>query len=247
MNKKLFTVLLVAVFLVASASFISAADASDDGTDSTKTISVKINWNGDSQTDRPASITVNLIKDGNVVDSKKLSADNSWSAKFNVNEDGSYSVKQVETLSDYSISTSGSVSSGFVITNTLKEGVLGAANDEGLQADDNNSPNDNDANKVLGTEENNVTDENETEENETDTNTTDENETVTTGDGSQMTTSPNKEKTEVVKKVEKKVIKKTEKKPKQATKTQLKNTGIPVIVLVIVAFAAAFVPFSRKK
>lgn len=247
MNRKLFTVLLVAVFLVASVSFISAADASDDGTNSSKTISVKINWNGDSQTDRPASITVNLIKDGKVVDSKKLSADNSWSAKFTVSEDGSYSVKQVESLSDYSISTSGSVSSGFVITNTLKEGALGSANDENLQADDNNAQNDSDSNEALGTDENNTTEENETEEGETDTNTTDENETETTGDDSPITTSPNKEKTEVVKKVEKKVIKKTDKKPKQATKTQLRNTGIPVIVLVIVAFAAAFVPFSRKK
>lgn len=245
MNKKLFTILLVAIFLVASVGFISAADASDDG-DATQTISVKIKWNGDSQSDRPSSITVNLIKDGNVVDSAKLSADNSWSAKFTVDGDGSYSVKQASDLSDYSISTSGSASSGFVITNTLKESALGVPeSDDTLEVDtdENNTLIANDTTE--GTDTNNDT--NETDEGSTDTNSTDENDTEIDGTDAPITDSTQDVTKEPVKKVEKKVEKKVVKKPKNVTQNKLKNTGLPVIVLVIVAIAIAFVPFRRKK
>lgn len=242
MDKKLFTILLVAIFLVASIGFVSAAD---DG-DSSQTITVKINWNGDSQSDRPDSITVNLIKDGKVVDSKKLSAENSWSTNFIVDGDGSYSVQQASDLSDYSVSTKGSASSGFVITNTFTAKILGAPeSNDTLEAEDDV---DTALTEVNGTDTGNNNDtDNGTDEGETDTNTTDENYTETTGDDSPMVISPSKEKTDIVKKVEKKVIKKTEKQPKNVTKNKLRNTGLPVIALVIVAFAAAFVPFTRKK
>lgn len=242
MDKKFFTILLVAIFLVASIGFVSAAD---DG-DSSQTITVKINWNKDSQSDRPDSVTVNLIKDGKIVDSTKLNAENSWSAKFTVDGDGSYSVKQVDDLSDYSVSTKGSASSGFVITNTFNAEVLTTSeSNDTLEAEDDVEPALTDAN---GTETSTNNDTNNgTDEGDTDTNTTDENDTETTGDDSPMVISPSKEKTDVVKKVEKKVIKKTEKQPKNVTKNKLRNTGLPVIALVIVAFAAAFVPFTRKK
>lgn len=241
MNRKAFTILIAAIFLIASVGFISAADTSDDSHDSSKTISVKIQWNGDSQNDRPDSVTVNLIKDGKIVDSASLNDINSWAAKFTVSEDGSYSINQVGDLSDYSVSTSGSVSSGFVITNTLNKEVLGVTESE-------------DALQENGTDDN-ATDDNSTDNNQTE----DKNSTIPEDNddddpsADDDTKSPNTKKTQSkdnpdVKKVEKKVIKKEEnKKPKNVTKAKLRHTGIPIIGVVVIAFVAAFVPFSRKK
>ena len=266
MNRKLFTILIVSVFLIASIGFVSA---SDDAGDSSHKISVKIKWNGDDQSNRPGSVTVNLMKDGKVVDTATLSASNSWSAKFSVSDDGSYSVSQSGGLSGYSVSTGGSSSSGFVITNTLKETPLGAAENEDTLEEDSTDEvyaNASDDEKITEGE-TNQTGDNSTAENQTDNNQTEDDGNATTGnddddtgtdDGktsdtttqdSKKTSSKDKpvevKKTE--KKVEKKVVKQEKQKPKNVTKTQLRNTGIPVIILVLVAFAAAFVPFSRKK
>lgn len=274
MNRKLFTILLVAIFLIASVGFVSAADTSDDGKSSSHSISVSINWNGDSQSDRPGSVTVKLVKDGAVVDTATLTAGNSWSTTFTTSGDGSYSVQQAGDLSDYSVSTSGSASSGFVITNTLKEDVLGASEaentleetttdelDEDTNTTDNDNPTDDEPELDNETNENETDDEsdidNETDDepyidNETDDESDIDNET----DGGiynetapyAVTTykNPTKNIQKDVKKVDKKVIKKENKKP-NVTKTQLRNTGIPIICLVLVAFVVAFVPFTRKK
>ena len=65
MNKKLFTILIVAVFLLASVSIISAAETSDDESDSSQEISVRIEWNDTGHTnERPNSVIVSLLKDG---------------------------------------------------------------------------------------------------------------------------------------------------------------------------------------
>ncbi len=235
MDKKLLTILLVAVFLIASVSFISAADTSDEEISVSKNIPVKIKWNDNDQTDyRPSSVTVSLIKDGSVVDTKTLSEENSWSATFNVDGDGSFSVKQSE-ISDYSTSTSGSSSSGFVIINKLNAGTLGAAEEEIPLGDNDTSATDNEST-------NNNTDENSTDDTTAEENTTGDNGT----DDAPIVISQKKE----TKNINKEDVKKPDKKPekqKPAQKAKTKNTGLPIVVLIIAVMIVAFIPFVRKK
>ena len=124
MYKKLFAVMIVAVFLITSIAAISAED--------TNSISVKITWDGDSQ---PDYVLVNLLKDGVVVDSAKLSAENSWSTTFKVDDDGEYKVSEIVS-NDYSYSVKGDVISRFVISNHLvNEDVLKASGDKDTVTD----------------------------------------------------------------------------------------------------------------
>ena len=263
MNKKLFTILLVAVFLIATVSFISAADTSKDTT--SHDVSVQIRWDDNGQTnERPGSVTVSLLKNGAVVDTKTLSSSNSWSATFKVQDDGSYSVKQETSLSDYAVSTVGDAHSGFMIINTLKSDVLSASEDGNNEIINSSTENE----EIVITEDNATYNETTTEDNSTSENTTDnttndnstsENTTDNTTDDN--STSENDNNTTVINEQDTnpvvnkhpdntKNIKKAtklDKKPKKVTKTQLRNTGIPIAVLVVAAFAAAFVPFSRKK
>lgn len=244
MNKKLLTILLVAVFLIASVSFISAADTSDDEISVSKNIPVKIKWNDNDQTDhRPSSVTVSLIKDGSVVDTKTLSEENSWSATFNVDGDGSFSVKQSE-ISDYSTSTSGSSSSGFVIINKLNAEVLGAAEDDTPLEENDTSATDNENtnNNAQGENDTNNTDENNTDDTTQEENTTGDNGT----DDAPVVISQKKETKDIIKETVKKPDKKPEKQ-KPAQKAKTKNTGLPIVVLIIAVMVVAFIPFVRKK
>ena len=130
MYKKLLPILIVLLFLITSLSVICAADDSN-------TINVHIVWNGDS-TDE---VTVNLIKDDQIVDSAKLSTNNSWKTTFKVDDDGNYEVKEVIS-EDYTTKVTGNAKDGFIITNTLvKEDVLGA---DGNTVDDEVSQSEND-------------------------------------------------------------------------------------------------------
>jgi phage terminase large subunit-like protein len=240
MNKKLFTIVLVVAFLIASVSFISAADTLGDETISSHGISVQIKWEDVNDTSkRPDFVEIDLIKNGNVVETKILNSSNSWSATFEVPDDGSYSIKQKTKLSDYSVSTIGDEYNGFMIINTLKSDVLGVG-----ESDDTNNLSEENEEIIIAPDnttynetmtENNATDVNTTDNNSTDENSTDKESNTTIVTKTQNTT-------KVIKQVTK-----IDKKPKNVTKTQLRNTGIPIIFLVVVAFAAAFVPFSRKK
>ena len=240
MNAKLFTIFLVIAFLIASVSFISAADTLDDETISSNGISVQVKWEDiDDTSKRPDSVEIDLIKNGNVVETKILDSSNSWSATFEVPDDGPYSIKQKTKLSDYSVSTIGDEYNGFMVINTLKSDVLGVA--ESDDADNLSSENE----EIIITANNTTYNETITESNDTDVNTTDYNSTDenSTDNGSNTTiVTKNQNTTKIIKQVTK-----INKKPKNVTKTQLRNTGIPIIFLVVVAFAAAFVPFSRKK
>ncbi len=240
MNKKLFTVFLVVAFLIASVSFISAADTLDDDTISSHGISVQIKWEDINDTSkRPDFVEIDLIKNGNVIETKILNSSNSWSATFEVPDDGSYSIKQKTKLSDYSVSTIGDEYSGFMVINTLKSDVLGVG-----ESDDTNNLSE-ETEEIIIAPDNTTYNETITENNDTDVNTTDDNSTDenSTYNGSNTTiVTKNQNTTKVIKQVTK-----IDKKPKNVTKTQLRNTGIPIIFLVVVAFAAAFVPFSRKK
>ncbi|WP_458453185.1 hypothetical protein [Methanobrevibacter sp.] len=255
MYKKFLTIFIIAVFLITSVGVVSAADS----------ISVKVVWDDYSQA---GHVTVNLIKDGQVVDSASLSPGNSKTT-FKVDDaSGNYRVSEVIS-SDYSYSVSGSASNGFVISNKLvKQDVLSASDDEPVLDED--TPDD----KVSSNEENNeiaetdapVTSDNgndgtgadnsnnnNTNNNSTDNNSTDNNSTddKPTDDSSNKKTDSNSKKpvkkTTTTKTTTSKVVKKENKKPENKTKTKHKNTGFPVAVLVLAVFVAAFVPFSRKK
>lgn len=237
MNKRIFAIFSIAIFLIVSIGIISAADTQDDlsadadTVSNSKVIPVKIVWDDAAKTGaRPASVTVNLIKDGAVVDTVTLSESNSWSATFKAQSaDGSFKVTQSGSLVDYSVSISGSVDNGFVIVNQIKADALGASENEVPIAEnasgDSNATDDQVSNDTAET---NATD---SDSNATDGNSTVDNKT---------------DNTPAKKPVSKEQIKQVVK-PINVTKTQLRNTGIPLLVLVVVAFAAVFVPFSRNK
>ena len=232
MNKKLFTILIVAVFLLTSVSIISAAETSDDESDSSQEISVRIEWNDTGHTnERPNSVIVSLLKDGKVIETKKLNASNSWSTTFTVDGDRSFSVNESK-ITGYSVSTKGDASNGFVITNTIKTIKLGVAAD-----DDSN-------------EENNTTsaEENETQ-NET-TNATIKKVNITEDNGTEDNVTEKDNTTTIV--IEKqnttKIVKKQPKKSDNPEpKINLRNAGIPILILIVVAFIAVFVSYTRKK
>lgn len=232
MNKKLFTILFIAVFLIASVSFVSAAE----------NIPVKVIWDdANHANERPNEITVNLICDGKVVDTAKLSASNSWKATFkNVDAAGSYKIQVANNPADYSIKTSGSAENGFVITAKIMGDALEASADETTVADEGGTNSSTDAANITNDE--NVTDDGSTEENATDDeildNSTEENDTA------DDTPAPTDTQKTPVKDSSKP---KETQKNKDPKKSPMKNTGIPIAGLVLVAFAAAFVPLSRKK
>lgn len=235
MYKKLLGILVIAVFLITSVGAISAADS----------VSVKVTWDGDA----PDYVTVNLIKDGKVVDSAKLNDSNSWKTTFKVDDDGSYKVSEVVS-DEYSYSVSGNANSGFVISNKLvkTDDILGASVDETIadsSADDVLEDNSSDVENSTETDDANATD---------DTNTTDDtNATDDETDGTD-TEDESEEVTETVTstvtehQVTKIVEQPDKKKPvNNTTKVKNKNTGLPVAVLICAVFVAAFVPFTRKK
>lgn len=247
--KKLFLIVVLALFLIVSLGVVSAQDS--DG----KSIDVKIVWDDNGQ-DRPDYVTVNLIKDGSVVDTVNLNAANSWKTTFKVDDDGSYSVKEAGLSSDYSVKISGNAVNGYVITNKLV-----SADEDLLSAEeDTQQPED-------GSNDNDASDDNETEVNGTDETTVNSNSTDKKTDSANNNTNtkktnntqdtnntknkndtngtPNKDvkKEKPVVKKEKPVVKKENK----TTKAKLKHTGLPLVVLVLAAFAAIFVPLNRKK
>lgn len=236
MNKKTIAIGILAFFLIMSVGAVSA-----------QSIDVKVTG------DMPDAVKVSLIRDGNVVDTATLSQANSWKTTFTV-DDGNYQLK-VSDDSDYSLSVSGNDENGFVVNSKLISGdVLGANEDTQLEEDatgqDNGnaeptgevnandpSSNENDPSEINEpNEDDNATedDDNATEEDVNET--SDEGVVVT--DGNNVDT-PDK----VVKKEKKPVVKKQDK----AHKAKLKHTGLPLVVLVIAAFAAIFIPLTRRK
>ncbi|AMD17322.1 hypothetical protein TL18_04355 [Methanobrevibacter sp. YE315] len=243
MNKKIFTILCIAIFLIASVSFISAAEnfSADSGSvvdaksvndvqtvSKSKDIKVKIVWDDSGKaSDRPAQVKVNLIKNGAVVDTIILNNENGWSGAFKVQNDGNYKV--TADVSGYSTSISGNADNGFVITNCASEAKLGATGDNPVVEADNATADDNNTANV----ENTTADDNATD---------DSNQTA-----DDNSTQPDKNNTDGNKSnVPSKDIKKPVKKP-VVTKKHLLHTGLPIAALVLVLVAVAFVPFSRGK
>ena len=263
MYKRLLAIFIVLMFLITSVSVISAVDDSNS-------IDVKVVWRGD-LSNQPDSVQVNLIKDGKIVDTAKLSQSNSWKTTFHVSDDDDYQVKLVDSK-DYSSKVSGNEKEGFVITITLDENVLSAADDEtqledaqdDVVSDDSGDaqPSDQQPTSQQGNDagtsdnadnnDNNNTgeDTNNSTNNDTDTNATSDDtddDSDDSDDDSEDDSDDEKTTTTTTTKTTTKVVKHDKKKPVNTTKTKKNNTGLPVAVLVVAVFAAAFVPFSRKK
>lgn len=86
-------------------------------------ISVTKKWDDDQNRagKRPESIQVNLLQNGQVVESVKLQAENAWSHTFQgLAKSAEYSVNE-EEVEGYRASYNGDVENGFVITNTYEE------------------------------------------------------------------------------------------------------------------------------
>lgn len=91
-------------------------------------VDVEKRWSGDVEADRPGSVTINLLADGQQTDkSLELTAENGWKGTFTdlpkyVTVDGEkteivYTVVEVE-VPGYTPSISGSAAEGYVVTNT---------------------------------------------------------------------------------------------------------------------------------
>ena len=91
-------------------------------------VNVEKRWSGDVEADRPGSVTINLLADGQQTDkSLELTAENGWKGTFTdlpkyVTVDGEkteivYTVVEVE-VPGYTPSISGSAAEGYVVTNT---------------------------------------------------------------------------------------------------------------------------------
>lgn len=261
MYKRLLTIFVIAVFLITSVGVISAAD----------NISVKVVWDGGDAADH---VTVNLLKDGKVVDSAILSAENSWKTTFKVDDDGDYTVSE-SSSPDYSSKISGNQESGFIIKNHIVNGdVLKSSDDENLEEstdekavqnddqsnedasnDDGVTPGDDSTDDDVPAQDDSNSTDNSTDDNATDNSTEKDKSSQKDNDTEDVSNSDKNDKketivtkvTEITKKS--KVIKKDDKKPENTTKTKTKNTnaGFPIVILVCAVFVAAFAPLVRKK
>ena len=83
-------------------------------------VTVEKVWQDEESEDRPASVTVNLLSDGEVIDSVVLSAENNWQHTFTELPDGhSYTVEEAAVPEGYVVSSEYG-EFGIVITNTAK-------------------------------------------------------------------------------------------------------------------------------
>lgn len=151
MNKRIFAILLISVFLIVSVGFISAAEDSNDAGNASNLIKVKVVWDDNGNTSyRPDQVIVNLLLDGKVVEFINLNESNLWNATFKTQDDGgNYTVRLADNLSNYSVSYNGSAEKGFVINCTVNEslsdaGENGSSLENGTDnATDNNGTGDN--------------------------------------------------------------------------------------------------------
>ena len=250
MSKKIFVLLFVAVFLIASIGFISAEDSADDAvgsSDNLKNITVKKIWDDKGfESQRPDSVQVELYVGGKLVDRINLNSSDNWKAIFkNVDVSGEVKVVELNRSSDYKISYDGNVEDGFVITskiakNATKDDVLGKSNDSDKLADNNTSQKQNTTENNNTKVQNASADDNKTE-NITIYNITNE----TDIEINNTTTIKNVNKT-----VNKTVVVNEEKAPPKkppANLIDLRNTGLPILFLVIVVIGAVFFSLRRKK
>ena len=221
MSKKLFAILGILLVLVVSVGVISAEEnAADDTQVENSKVKVSVSWNDNGNTDnRPSSIHVTVKSGDNVIGTLTLSQANGWQDSLSATG-GDYSIS-IDDVASYSKVVSQNGDSFNVVYSTDGQDVDdtpdNTTDDDSDIVDDDNSTDDDDDGDV---------DLNGTTGNDDDSLTVDKNAPL---------------KNKIVK--QNKVLKQNN----NMTKKQLRQTGLPIAVLVLVLFVVALVPISRRK
>lgn len=219
MSKKLFAILGILLVLVVSVGVISAEEnANDDTQVENSKVKVSVSWNDDGNTDnRPSSISVTIKSGGNVIGTLNLSQANGWQDSLSA------------TGGDYSISI---------------DDVASYSKEISQNGDSFNVVYSNDGQDVDDTPENDTDDDSDIvdDDNSTDDDDGDSDLNGTNGNDDSLNVDKNAPlKNKIVK--QNKVLKQNN----NVTKKQLRQTGLPIAVLVLVLIVVALVPISRRK
>ena len=219
MSKKLFAILGILLVLVVSVGVISAEEnANDDTQVENSKVKVSVSWNDDGNTDnRPSSISVTIKSGGNVIGTLTLSQANGWQDSLSA------------TGGDYIISI---------------DDVALYSKEISQNGDSFNVVYSNDGQDVDDTPENDTDDDSDIvdDDNSTDDDDGDSDLNGTNGNDDSLNVDKNAPlKNKIVK--QNKVLKQNN----NVTKKQLRQTGLPIAVLVLVLIVVALVPISRRK
>lgn len=276
MRKKFIILMLMSIFLIGAVNFISADDVdgysgndavgsvedsvadnvqtSDDSNDNSQNVGEKVNltikldWKDQNSPNRPTSVTVYVMKDGQKVESVVLSNENGWTKSVEVNKfddsgkEISYSVSadRIGSYKDPAVSKNGDE---FTVTNELNQ-VLSSSPQDTLKENSSDVQNVSDDDKNSSDEDKTVNNTNITVNNKTINNTTINNKTINN------TTINNKIINNTV--VNNKNINKTpkdapKKDNKDKQKKSLLNTGNPILILIIVIIVVAVAYYFYSK
>ena len=218
-QKKLFAILGILLVLVVSVGVISAEEnANDDTQVENSKVKVSVSWNDDGNTDnRPSSISVTIKSGGNVIGTLTLSQANGWQDSLSA------------TGEDYSI---------------YIDDVASYSKEISQNGDSFNVVYSNDGQDVDDTPENDTDDDSDIvdDDNSTDDDDGDSDLNGTNGNDDSLNVDKNAPlKNKIVK--QNKVLKQNN----NVTKKQLRQTGLPIAVLVLVLIVVALVPISRRK
>lgn len=216
-----------------SVGVISAEEnANDDTQVENSKVKVSVSWNDDGNTDnRPSSISVTIKSGGNVIGTLTLSQANGWQDSLSATG-GDYSIS-IDDVASYSkeISQNGD-SFNVVYSNDGQDVDDTPENDTDDDSDivyDDNSTDDDDSDIV-------------DDDNSTDDDDGDSDLNGTNGNDDSLNVDKNAPlKNKIVK--QNKVLKQNN----NVTKKQLRQTGLPIAVLVLVLIVVALVPISRRK
>ena len=232
-QKKLFAILGILLVLVVSVGVISAEEnANDDTQVENSKVKVSVSWNDDGNTDnRPSSISVTIKSGGNVIGTLTLSQANGWQDSLSATG-GDYSIS-IDDVASYSKEISQNGDSFNVVYSNDGQDVDDTpendTDDDSDIVDDDNSTDDDDSDIV-------------DDDNSTDDDDGDSDLNGTNGNDDSLNVDKNAPlKNKIVK--QNKVLKQNN----NVTKKQLRQTGLPIAVLVLVLIVVALVPISRRK
>ena len=261
MSKKLFAILGILLVLVVSVGVISAEEnANDDTQVENSKVKVSISWNDDGNTDnRPSSISVTIKSGGKVIGTLTLSQANGWQDSLSATG-GDYSIS-IDDVASYSKEISQNGDSFNVVYSNDGQDVDDTpendTDDDSDIVDDDNSTDDDDSD-IVGDDNSTddddsdiVDDDNSTDDDDSDIvdddNSTDDDD----GDSDLNGTNGNDDSLNVDKNapLKNKIVKQNKvlKQNNNVTKKQLRQTGLPIAVLVLVLIVVALVPISRRK
>ena len=231
--QKNYAILGILLVLVVSVGVISAEEnANDDTQVENSKVKVSVSWNDDGNTDnRPSSISVTIKSGGNVIGTLTLSQANGWQDSLSATG-GDYSIS-IDDVASYSKEISQNGDSFNVVYSNDGQDVDDTpendTDDDSDIVDDDNSTDDDDSDIV-------------DDDNSTDDDDGDSDLNGTNGNDDSLNVDKNAPlKNKIVK--QNKVLKQNN----NVTKKQLRQTGLPIAVLVLVLIVVALVPISRRK